>query len=35
MILKPEDTDVPLLNTLALHAEAALNYAMDVSPSTQ
>ncbi|RPI57839.1 MAG: amino acid racemase [Chloroflexi bacterium] len=28
MILRPEDTTLPLLNTLALHAEAALDYAL-------
>ncbi len=29
MILQREDTQIPLLNTLALHAEAALEYALD------
>jgi aspartate racemase len=28
MILRQEDTSLPLLNTLALHAEAALDYAL-------
>jgi aspartate racemase len=28
LILKPEDTPVKLLNTLALHVEAALDYAI-------
>jgi aspartate racemase len=33
LILRPEDTTVPLLNTLALHAEAALDYALGADMS--
>jgi aspartate racemase len=35
LILGPEDTTVPVLNTLALHAEAALDHAMHGSPGVQ
>jgi aspartate racemase len=35
LILGPDDTTVPLLNTLALHAEAALDYAMHGSPGVR
>jgi len=31
MILRPEEPPLPLLNTLALHAEAALDHALDES----
>jgi aspartate racemase len=35
MILEPEDSTRPLLNTLALHAEAALDYALEGQASTE